>query len=285
MSQITANPLSKHFRQPKIYLRLPSGGNFYPRGTINLPASGEIPIYAMTAKDELTIKTPDALLNGQSTVDVIKSCAPNIIDPWAMPTLDVDAVLIAIRIATYGEKMDIDTKVPVTGTERTYDLDLRTVLDNLNSNEYSNIFSINDFKVEIAPLNYRQFTDMAMKTFEEQRVFTILNNNEMSDNEKLARFNESFTKLTDINIGIVSQSIVAIQFQDEQPVTNPAHIKEFIDNCDKDFFKGVLTHVNAEKEKFSIKPLTITTEQEDREKGAPEQYTVPISFDSAHFFV
>lgn len=284
MSQITANPLSKHFRQPKIYLKLPSGGNFYPQGTISLPESGEIPIFAMTAKDELTIKTPDALLNGQSTVDVIKSCAPNIIDPWAMPSLDVDAVLIAIRIATYGEKMEIETQVPVTGTERKYDLDLRTVLDNLNENAYNNIFAVGDFRVEIAPLNYRQFTDMAMKTFEEQRVFTILNNDEMSDNEKLARFNQSFTKLTDLNIGIVSQSIVAIQYQDEQPVTNPNHIKEFIDNCDKDFFKGVLDHVNVEKEKFSIKPLTITTEQEDRENGAPETYQVPISFDSSHFF-
>ena len=30
--------------------------------------------------DEITFKTPDALLNGQATVDVIQSCIPNIKD-------------------------------------------------------------------------------------------------------------------------------------------------------------------------------------------------------------
>lgn len=284
MSQITANPLSKHFRQAKIYISLPSGGKFYPQGALDLPESGEIPVYAMTAKDELVIKTPDALLNGQSTVDVIKSCVPNIKDPWAMPSLDVDAVLIAIRIATYGEKMDIESRVPVTNTEMSFELDLRTVLDSLNTQAYEDLFSVGEFRIQIAPMSYRQFTDTALKTFEEQRVFAILNNDEMSDNEKLARFNESFTKLTDINIGLVSQSIMAIQFQDETPVTDKNHIKEFIDNCDKDFFKGVLDHVNSQKEKFSIKPLTITTEQEDRDNGAPDSYSVPISFDSSNFF-
>ena len=32
----------------------------------------------MTAKDEMMFKTPDALLNGQATVDVIQSCIPAI---------------------------------------------------------------------------------------------------------------------------------------------------------------------------------------------------------------
>ena len=60
----------------------------------------------MTAKDEMAFKTPDAMINGQSTVDVIKSCVPNLLDPWKMVNYDTDAVLLAIRIATYGETMD-----------------------------------------------------------------------------------------------------------------------------------------------------------------------------------
>lgn len=72
------NPLKKYFRQPKVYVTLPSKGEYWPDGTIEIPESGEFPIYAMTAKDELAMKTPDALLNGQATVDVIQSCVPNI---------------------------------------------------------------------------------------------------------------------------------------------------------------------------------------------------------------
>ena len=65
------NPLTKYFRQPKIYLRLPSKGRYYPAGSLDMPDSGELPVYAMTAKDELMFKTPDALLNGESVVEVI----------------------------------------------------------------------------------------------------------------------------------------------------------------------------------------------------------------------
>jgi hypothetical protein len=62
---------------------------------------------SMTTKDEITLKTPDALLNGQGVVNVIESCCPAIKDAWAMPSIDVDATLIAIRIASYGNQMDL----------------------------------------------------------------------------------------------------------------------------------------------------------------------------------
>ena len=72
-----------------------------------MPPNGEIGIFPMTARDELVLKTPDALLNGASTVEVINSCVPAITDAWEIPSVDMDALLIGIRIATYGENMDI----------------------------------------------------------------------------------------------------------------------------------------------------------------------------------
>ena len=92
----TTNPLRKHFRQPAIHLRLPSGGSFYPQGTIIMPANGELPILPMTAVDEITSRTPDALFNGSAVMDIIGSCVPNIRDPWAIPATDITALLIAV---------------------------------------------------------------------------------------------------------------------------------------------------------------------------------------------
>jgi hypothetical protein len=82
-NQQKKNPLSSFYRQPKIYVKLPSKGEFYPPGSLDVSANGEYPVYAMTAKDELLFKTPDALLSGQSTVELIKSCIPAITNPWA----------------------------------------------------------------------------------------------------------------------------------------------------------------------------------------------------------
>ena len=56
------NPLKKYYRQPKQFIRLPSGYKYYPEGAIEVSESGEIAVYPMTAKDELIFKTPDALL-------------------------------------------------------------------------------------------------------------------------------------------------------------------------------------------------------------------------------
>ena len=60
----------------------------------------------------MAFKTPDAMIIGQATVDVIMSCCPNILDPWKLSNYDLDTVLLGIRIATYGETMDINATVP-----------------------------------------------------------------------------------------------------------------------------------------------------------------------------
>ena len=106
----TNNPLRQYFRQPAIYIKLPSQGKYYPPGTLNSSVTGEYPVYPMTAIDEITYRTPDAMFNGQATVNVIQSCVPDIKDAWQMPAIDMDTVLVAIRIASAGPLVvDIDT--------------------------------------------------------------------------------------------------------------------------------------------------------------------------------
>lgn len=277
------NPLKKYFRQPKIHIPLPSEGKFYPEGSLNLPETGEVPIYAMTAKDELTMKTPDALLNGAATVEVIKSCVPSIVDPWKMPTLDLDAILIAIRIATYGDTMEISTPVPGTVEQRKFDVDLRKLLGKLVNARYIPEVTLNDLKVYTRPLTYKEFTQTSLKTFEEQRVFAIINDDKLSDEEKIDRFGDSFKKLTDLTVSVLNKSISKI-IVGEIEVTNPAHIIEFMENSDKEFYKFIVDHLDEQKQNFEIEPLKVVSTEEDREKGVPEEWEVPITFDSSNFF-
>lgn len=277
------NPLRKYFRQPKVYTTLPSKGKFYPSGALEMPETGELPVFAMTAKDELSMKTPDALLNGQATVDLIKSCVPNIKDPWSMPSIDLDALLIAIRIATYGEKMDITTKVPKLGEERSFEVDLRQLLNKLVTVDFETEILNGEMVVEIRPLTYKEFTASSLKTFEEQRIFAVLNNTQLPDHEKLAKFNESFQKLTTLTMEVLTKSVAKISVGDTI-VTKPEHIDEFIRNTDKDFCKAITEHLEEQKAKFQIEPLKVHSSKEDIEEGAPESYEVPITFDQSNFF-
>lgn len=279
----SSNPLAKHFRQPKLYVTLPSRGIFYNSNEFETSETGEIAVYAMTAKDELKFKTPDALLNGQATVDVIQSCIPAIKNAWRLASIDLDAVLIAIRIATYGEKMDVSGKIPNTEIERTYSVDLRLLLDQLNQETFDNLIKYNDFEIEIEPLRYKSFTEISLKTFEEQRIFALLNNDGITDEERIEKFNESFQRLTNLNFNIVIDSIKSVKIEDSS-VSNKEYIAEFFENADGGLFKQVLSHIDAQRRKFNIKPFEITTTEEDRAAGAPESYSLPIIFDQSHFF-
>lgn len=278
------NPLSKHFRHPKLFIRLPSQGNFYPPGALDKTPNNEYPVLAMTAKDELMMKTPDALINGQSTVSVIQSCIPNIKNAWAVPSIDIDAILIAIRMASHGEKLEIEVEVPNIKIKRAYDVDLRILLDQLISAEYNNIVDAGDFKIEISPTSYKDFTELSLKTFEEERIFKLLDNKEISDVEKIQRFNESFSRLADLNISVVAKSIVAVQYKNETPVFDKEHISEFINNCDKEIYQAIIEHIDEQKKKFTIKPIEVKTIDEDREAGAPESFLMPVAFDQSSFF-
>jgi hypothetical protein len=284
MAQESGNPLKKYFRQPKIYLKLPSRGRFYTPGSLVMTESGELPVYPMTAKDELMFKTPDALLNGEATVSVIKSCIPNIANPWGMPSTDSDAVLIAIRLATYGEKLDINTKVPNTGEERTFQVDLRMLLDQLSTFEFNPYVQIDDYmSVEIKPSTYKEFTENALKTFEEQRIFRLVNDDTIPDDKKLAAFSNSFRKLTELTVDLVVNSVSCIDTADGK-VTDKAYIREFFNNADSSTFDKILKHLEKMKDDSRIKPFKVQSTAEDIEAGAPEEYEIPITFDQSNFF-
>lgn len=280
---LTPNPLQKYFRQPKIYIQLPSQGKYYPVGSIDIPENGQFPVYPMTARDEIMMKTPDALVNGETTVSVIQSCMPNIKNAWDVPNIDLDVILVAIRIASYGETMEVGINVPVTKEERTYDLNLVQMMDTMTSMQYENSVIIDDLTVHIKPLTYRDFTQTSMKTYEEQKIFNILNNDDISTEEKLAKFNTSFRKLTDLTIVTLEKSVQRIS-GDGFEVTDPMHIREFVNNADKSVFKNIIDHIEAQKDKFSIKPIKITATPEEVELGVPETYEVPFSFDPSVFF-
>jgi hypothetical protein len=279
-----ANPLANYMRQPKIYIRLPSDGNFWPEKSIIIPENREFPVYSMTARDELMFKTPDALMNGQSTVDVIQSCVPNIKNAWDCPTLDLDTILIAIRLATYGEKMAFSHKIPVIDEEVDYELDLRMLLDQQQNNQWVEQVAIApDFIIYVRPLTYKHLTQTSIKSFETARIMNLVNDDSISDEKKLEMFNTSFNSLTRVTVDLMAESIYQIETADGI-VSDPKFILEFVNNADKDIFERVQTHLAELKKTNDLKPLEFNTNEEQQAQGAPETYTVPVNFNNSDFF-
>jgi hypothetical protein len=278
------NPLQRFMRQPKIYITLPSEGKYWPPGTIDVPDNGQLPVYSMTAKDEMLFKTPDALMNGQAVVDVIQSCIPNIKNAWNTPSIDMDIILIAIRIATYGEKMAVTVNVPVINEERDYDVDLHQFIDKVSNNQWIEQIPITDEMILfIRPLTYRHLTKISMKSFETNKIIQIASNEKLSDQEKLDMVSNSFKVLSDLTTDMMVGTIYKIKTPDGD-VTETRYIKEFIENADKSIYDTVQKHINDLKEQNELKPIVISTDLEQQEAGAPATFEVPINFDQSTFF-
>ena len=165
--------------------------------------TGEIPVLPMTAKDELSFKTPDAMISGQATVDVIQSCLPNFKNAWKMVNFDTDAVLLAIRIATYGETMDINYRVPVTNEEMSHSVNLPALLEDLARVDIVDVAKTKSgFKVKLAPLDYKSLTQVQVAQFEQQKIYSTVNNSTMTEKEKSTQFVKSFKILNNINFSM-----------------------------------------------------------------------------------
>ena len=276
-NQPKKNPLSSFYRQPKIYVRLPSKGKFYEPGSLDLSENGEYPVYAMTAKDELLFKTPDALLNGTSTVELIKSCIPAILNPWVMPNIDLDFALIAIRIATYGDKMDVGTNCPHCDAENSYDMDLTAWLDIFNNFIYNTDIAVDPLTVHVRPYTYKEVTKTALKSMEQQRIFQVINDDTISDEVKLEKFGASFLKLTELTVDVIADCITAIDTPDGS-VSDKAMIKEFIANCSKDIFQKIQDHVVQMKELIEFKAQDVTCGE------CSKSFSLPVTMDQSNFF-
>jgi len=274
-----ANPLSRFFRQPVVYIKLPSDGNYYPIGAVEMPVNRELPVFPMTAMDEITYRTADALFNGTAVVNVIQSCIPNIKDAWAIPSMDLDTILIAIRIASYGHGMQFDSNCPHCQNENTFSLDLRTVMDNIRTSDYSQPVSTGDLEIYFRPLSYAEVNQNSMLQFEDQKMLEMLPNSDLSEEEKIRRINDAFIKLSKLTMNALSRSISMIRINNET-VVEPHYILEFVENAPREIFDRIREHVVQLRANSELKPLNITCQNPDCLK----QYETPFTLDVSNFF-
>ena len=103
------NPLLTRVKLPGQTIRLPSGGNYYGNGELaDTVQNGEIHIYPMTALNEIVMRSPDKIINGEAITEVFATCVPDVLQPHRLLMRDLDYILMALRQTTYGDSHDIE---------------------------------------------------------------------------------------------------------------------------------------------------------------------------------
>lgn len=279
MEDSQESPLKKYKRQPKVYIDLPSKGRYSPSGTVVNDVYTQLAVYSMTAANEILFKTPDALINGEATAKSITGCIPSIVDPWNIPTIDIDTILIAIRMATYGPKMNVQAKCPHCKTTNSYDIDLQELLNHYAVCEYKDTIYLDKFTIKTKPTTYKQLTENQKKSVQLQRSLS-LHVDKIEDEEEKNKFVDNIlTQVAEEGIRIVFDNIEYIEVDGERE-TRRSEIIEFMSGSDVWIYKAVKSHLETNSQKWRTPTQTVKCGNEECKKD----HKLNISLDQSDFF-
>ncbi len=271
------NPLLNFNKKPARYVKLPSQGQGYTN--IKLSDSGELAVYPMTAKDELMLKSPDALLNGEAVINVLRNCAPDIANPREIQIIDVDAIMVAIRMATYGDNMEMVAVCPHDKHENTVQVHLPMLLD--QQTYWTGLTEIKTSSGIVAKLKPYTVTDQnktSLVSFEQMTALSQIDKQNLDTQTKLQTANSTFSELINVSIELIARSINAAVTPDGQEITDYNFIKEWVIGLGKADYDLIDT---ALKDLIKIglpKSMNIKCDK------CSEVFEAPINFNPSDFF-
>ena len=270
------NPLQQHFRQPKIYISLPSRGAYNRPGVLTGDVT-KMPIYGMTGMDEIILKTPDALLTGESTAKIIQSCCPSINDAWDVSMLDSDLILTAIRIATYGNTIEVRHTCTECKSDNEYSLDLNHLIENFSKVEFFNTVRLQDLIVKIQPLTYKQSSEFKVKNFQLQQQLAQAEFLEDKEHQQEV-LNELFIKLGEIQNELYVACVESVQ-TGNTTVTEKDFIKEWLSNSDKSVFDSIKEVIERNQEQLKMPTFPVEC------PNCKAKTNLSLDLDQSNFFV
>lgn len=251
---MSENPLSKYFRRPTSYIQLPSRGMFNPE--IDQTMIDEVPILPMTTLDELELKNPDSLLNGEALVSIIRSCVPSIPDPRKLPNIDAEALFLAIRYATYGSETTHTHTCSNCNETSDYNIDINYILNKFPTIKNKPIIEHEGLKIHIRPNTLESITRMSFIEAEQLKLVEYYASNEFKSDpveNSAKRIYESFHRIASHNVDLVADAILYVETEDGTLVNDRQYISEYVKNIPK----KVTDTISKEIRNISDKPKDI----------------------------
>lgn len=169
---MVSNPLLEKVKLPGRMFKLPSGGHLYTNGELGPNViNGEVQVKPLSALAEIKLKNIDLLFSGRAVSEVFAECVPDIKKPFELFGKDVDALMVFLRVATYGSKFSVDYKHDCENAEdHSYEIDLdeyvKTIrdLDPTVLVEQSTVVISTGQNVRLEPLRYSNLVDLMQRS-------------------------------------------------------------------------------------------------------------------------
>jgi hypothetical protein len=277
------NPLKQYFRQPSLYVKLPTQGRWYSSKEVETSETGELAVYGLTALDEIMLNTPDAMLNGTALEKVLQNCVPGFkqIKKIALP--DLEAIFLAMKIATSDNKFELTRTCPKCDHENNFDIDCRHLIDTMSYIEDSDtVVSFNDeLVIHLKPYTFELRQIWVQKEINEERTLRAIDadNKDLDDFQKAKILSESVEKISKITFELAAKSIEKIIIlKDKSEVTDPAFISEWLMSISSVQADNVLKQINVLNDVGPQKTVTAACE------NCGHQWEEKLNFDPVSFF-
>jgi hypothetical protein len=245
---MTQNPLQSYFRKPSVYISLPTQGRWYQNQDITLSASNEIAIYGMTARDDVLLNTPDAMLNGEALKKVIRNCVPDVHNVDALMMPDLETIFVGLKMASSNGVVEINRTCPQCRTECSFDLQCQPILDNQTMIEPSDGVCEIDGKLRVfvKPYNFHQRGIFIQREFEQEKTLRSFDAINPDSNEFLRAqvMAEAVDKISSLSFQLVAASIDYVEvIETAEVVTDPNALTEWLMNITSDQAEQVIDAV------------------------------------------
>lgn len=237
-----SNPLLDEMRDagsiPSVEIALPTRGYFYPEGEVldNTVNADELPVRSLSIIDETAFKDPMMLISGNAISKMINHITTGITDPGYLCEIDIQAILVACRIASYGNTLMVDHKCSSCNEQHTMDINLTDHIQNYNPftpeefKEYDLFLERTGQTIRLRPIRYKDSVEMTISNIKTSFQFEQYEN--MNDQEALSAefidiYNKQFEDTVNNNIHAVISSILYVETKSGKKVTDQNYIEEW----------------------------------------------------------
>ena len=277
---MSTNPLSGYLRKPEIYVSLPSQGQWWPPGSLETPPNGEFPVLAMNGHDDLAMRNADGLMNGASSVSVIQSCVPNIKNAWVGPTMDIEYLFIAIRIASYGNEMESEGKCKKCKETTKFGINLSSILEQMQFPDFKNPVQIGELFFVLKPASYQLTNLTNQQLFEKQRALLTVQSSNLTMEQKQEILKETIQKLGEITVSKLIEYVDYVILPNGNRVHEREFLQEFIDQADRKSFDTLKKGIEEKNKQYRAPDLNFVCSNSE----CNHQNTVRFEFNPSNFF-
>ena len=296
-STAKSNPLVEKLKKiPGLSIPLPTKGYFYRDGEVDpsVVATGEIHVHPMSARDEIIIRSPDLILNGEAITRVVLRCVPEVKDAFRLCYPDILSIMIALRIATYGENFPIKVDNPhydkeIKGSQKIleYSVNLKNVLR--ESEDITNVASaevlINEDdpeskqKIVVSPIRYRTIVRAAQQAIENPPYLPGNEKDWPKESEELMETQMNLARLKQIRSTLdIAQAALLDMIYEVDGVRDREQIEEWYDYVPAAEFEKVT------KKAESINPLGPKTSIEILDPISNKSFPATLPLNPSDFF-